>query len=72
MSRSAALAAVACAVEVGGDLDAANDALARHDPLLRRGARRLVRDAYVDALISTQIKKGDDPTWFTVATKEVY
>ncbi len=60
MSRSAALAAIARAVEVGGDLDAANDALARHDPLLRRGARRLVRDAYVDAVISTRIKKGDE------------
>lgn len=60
MSRSAALAAVARAVEVGGDIDAANDALARHDPLRRRSARRLVRDAYVDALISTQLKKGDE------------
>jgi hypothetical protein len=60
MSRSAALAAIARAVEVGGDLDAANEALARHDPLRRRGARRLVRDAYVDALISTRIKKGDE------------
>ena len=60
MSRSAALAAVARAVEVGGDLDAANEALARLDPLRRRSARRLVRDAYVDALISTRIKKGDE------------
>jgi hypothetical protein len=59
MSRAAALAAVAHAVEVGGDIDAANAALARHDPLRRRGARHLVRDAYVDALISTRIKKGD-------------
>ncbi len=60
MSRAAALAAVARAVEVGGDIDVANAALGRHDPLLRRGARRLVRDAYVDALVSTQIKKGPE------------
>ena len=60
MSRSAALAAVARAVAVGGDIDVANAALERHDPLRRRGARRLVRDAYVDALVSTQIKKGND------------
>jgi hypothetical protein len=59
MSRSAALAAVAHAVDVGGDIDVANAALSRHDPLRRRGARRLVRDAYVDALVSTQIKKGE-------------
>ncbi len=60
MSRSAALAAVARAVEVGGDIDVANSALGRHDPLLRRRSRRFVRDAYVDALVSTQIKKGDE------------
>ena len=60
MSRAAALSAVAHAVAVGGDLDAANDALVRHDPLRRRGARRLVRDAYVDALICTRIKKGEE------------
>ncbi len=60
MSRTAALAAIAGAVAVGGDIDAANAELARHDPLRRRGARRLVRDAYVDALISTRIKKGDE------------
>ena len=60
MSRTAALVAVARAVEIGGDIDAANAALAGHDPLRRRGARRLVRDAYVDALVSTRIKKGDE------------
>jgi len=60
MSRTAALVAVARAVAVGGDIDVANAALARHDPLRRRSARRLVRDAYVDALISTRIKKGDE------------
>jgi hypothetical protein len=60
MSRSAARAAVARAVEVGGDIDAANSALERLDPLLRRRSRRHVRDAYVDALVSTQIKKGEE------------
>ena len=60
MTRSAALAAVARAAEIGGDVDVAYEALARLDPLLRRGARRRVRDAYVDALLSTRIKKGEE------------
>src|SRR6185503_13282020 len=61
-SRSAALTAIARAIDVGGDVDSATLALRRADPLLRRGARRHIRDAYVDALLSTQIKKGDDAT----------
>lgn len=62
MSRAAALTAIARVIEEGGDIDVAYAFLTRVDPLLRRGARRRVRDAYVDALLSTQLKKGDEAT----------
>jgi hypothetical protein len=62
MSRAAALTAIARVIEEGGDVDVAYAFLTRIDPLLRRGARRRVRDAYVDALLSTQFKKGDEAT----------
>lgn len=59
-SRAAALTAITSVIDEGGDVDDAYAALQRVDPLLRRGARRRVRDAYVDALLTTQRKKGDD------------
>ena len=59
-SRAAALTAIARVIDEGGDIDATYAALRRVDPLLRRGARRRVRDAYVDALLATSFKKGDD------------
>jgi hypothetical protein len=62
MFRAAVLSAIARGVDEGGDVDTAHAALAQVDPLLRRRAGRLIRDAYVDALRSTRIKKGHDAT----------
>jgi hypothetical protein len=56
---AAALAALARAVEHGGDVDLACAAVARADPLIRSRARQRIRSAYVDALVSTKINKGD-------------
>lgn len=62
MKRAAALAALAAlarAIDAGGDVDVAYAALSGVDPLVRRRARLLVRDAYVDGMLATQIKKGE-------------
>ena len=59
MIDRAALAALARAVEHGGDLDSASAALARVDPLLRAAARRRLRVAHADALLATREKRAD-------------
>ena len=59
MIDRAALAAIARAVEHGGDLDTALAALSRVDPLLRAAARRRLRGAHADALLATQEKHAD-------------
>src|SRR5580704_12259582 len=56
----AALAALAAAIEQGGDVDVAYAALRRADPLLRGAARRRVRAAWADACLSTRVKHGEE------------
>jgi hypothetical protein len=60
MIDQAVLAAVAAAVDRGGDLDRALAELRRVDPLLRGAARRRLRAAHADALLSTPIKQGPE------------
>jgi hypothetical protein len=59
MIDRAALAAVARAVEHGGDIDAATAAVAQADPWLRSAARRRLRAAHADALLATREKHAD-------------
>ena len=54
------LAAIARAVERGGEIDEALAALSRIDPMLRSMARRRLRESYADALLATPIaRKGE-------------
>ena len=60
MIARAALAALAAAIEQGGDVDAAYLALGRADPLIRGPARRRVRAAWADACLATRVKHGEE------------
>lgn len=59
MIDALALAAIARAVDLGGDVDGASAALGRADPLLRAAARRRVRAAHAEALLMTRVKHAD-------------
>lgn len=60
MIDDAVLTAVASALDRGGDVDAAQSALRRVDPLLRSSARRRLREAHADALLVTRVKHGPE------------
>ena len=53
------MAVIARAVDAQDDVDTACERLALVDPLLRRRVRREIRDAYVDAQLSTHLRQGE-------------
>jgi hypothetical protein len=55
-----ALAALARAVDGGGDVDTAHAILGRADPLLRAAARRRLRTAHADALLAARDQHADE------------